>query len=129
MTSDNVCPNKMAANTYELRLAPDKKFPAQVARECLKDVLMTEFDDKIYDPSQVAKWTKEISQRICERLQEWLVAAFGIPTLTFVFQSSIMETACSVLLLSLPHITTSPGYCELQNKGVIIEPSFLHSLK
>ncbi|XP_049517609.1 uncharacterized protein LOC119441821 isoform X1 [Dermacentor silvarum] len=94
---------------YELRLAPDKKFSAQAARECLKDVLMTEFDDKIYDSSQIAKWTKETSQRICERLQGWLAAAFGIPTLTSVFQSSIMETACSVLLLSLPHITTRLG--------------------
>ncbi|XP_054932207.1 dynein light chain Tctex-type protein 2B-like isoform X2 [Dermacentor andersoni] len=76
----------MAANTYELRLAPDKKFSAQAARECLKDALMTEFDDKIYDSSQVAQWTKETSQRICERLQE-----LGFERYKYVVQVVISE--------------------------------------
>ncbi|XP_077514704.1 dynein light chain Tctex-type protein 2B-like [Amblyomma americanum] len=60
----------MAANTYELRLAPDKKFSAQAARECVKDVLTSQFDDKVYDQGQVAAWAKETTQIICEKLQD-----------------------------------------------------------
>ncbi|XP_065281523.1 dynein light chain Tctex-type protein 2B-like isoform X3 [Dermacentor albipictus] len=61
-------------------------FSAQAARECLKDALMTEFDDKIYDSSQVAQWTKETSQRICERLQE-----LGFERYKYVVQVVISE--------------------------------------
>ncbi|XP_077554238.1 uncharacterized protein LOC144169100 isoform X2 [Haemaphysalis longicornis] len=97
----------MAVNTYELRLAPDKKFSAQAAKECVKDVLMNEYDDRKYDQSQVATWAKETSKKICDRLQGWLAAACGTLTRTSVFQSSSMAIPCSALHLSWPRITTS----------------------
>ncbi|XP_077554236.1 dynein light chain Tctex-type protein 2B-like isoform X1 [Haemaphysalis longicornis] len=76
----------MAVNTYELRLAPDKKFSAQAAKECVKDVLMNEYDDRKYDQSQVATWAKETSKKICDRLQE-----LGFERYKYVVQVVISE--------------------------------------